>query len=65
MKTTNQTKAIQKAKRLKEEEIARIAWESLSDAEQEAKKIASKLNAITSERADTHSMQYSFYNRNK
>ena len=57
--------AIQKAKRLKEEKISLEKWNNLTEKEQEEKTLESKTSDFLSERKDTHSMQYSFYSKNK
>lgn len=55
--------AIQKAKRLKEEQIALEKWNNLTEEEQLAKEAESRSNSFNDQRVDTHSMQYSFYSR--
>ena len=55
--------AIQKAKRLKEEREAMEKWDNLTTEEQELKEKENGFNNLTSQRADTHSMQSSFYGR--
>ena len=55
--------AIQKAKRLKEEQIALAKWNNLNEEQQLAKEAESRSKSFNAARVDTHSMQYSFYNR--